>query len=293
MRTLSAGLEAHLAGQAHTRCTMLRLDLRDGTSIGITDHDQDLTYTGVGGSLVYSAGSGILPSDVSLSVGLDADNYEVTGPIGDVVTLPGILGKRFNRARARLFVVNWSDLTQGHAAIMWGKVSTARVEGDRFVLEVRSAVDAYNQTIGRVMTPICTADFGDAQCKMTRTEFVTTVTAAASNFLFTVDITGMPDISFAYGDVAFNSGALAGGDEIEIFSFDPDTGVVELLAPLADVPEAGDDLALYNGCSKLRMADDITVPTCLGYDNVINFRGWPEVPGSDIYLKQPVPGGTG
>src|SRR5206468_8497074 len=117
----------------------------------ISDHDKDLSFNLGDGLVAYSSGTGIMTSNVSLSCGLEADNYEVTGPIADIVTLDGVLGGRFNRARARLFEVNWKDLTQGSIAILAGRGSEARAEGGKFVMEIRSDGDRFNQTLRLVI----------------------------------------------------------------------------------------------------------------------------------------------
>lgn len=282
-----------LAGYAHTLATMLRLDLRDGTSLGITDHDNDLAFDIGDGEITYSSATGILPSDVSLATGLDSGNFEVAGPIGDTVTRAAILGGRYTRARARLFLIDWSD--PGTAIpIMSGKVADARVEGSKFVLEVRNAADAFNQVIGRTVSPYCTADYGDAKCGLTRTAYPCTITAVSSAYAFTTDLGGAHDDGFFnYGAAAFLTGILAGTAEMEVFGYIGASGDVTLLAPMADPPQVGDTLNLYRGCSKLRMSDDAAQPTCLTYGNVVNFRGFPEVPGSITYLKVGVPGAAG
>ena len=295
-RTLSVGLAAHIAQHATTLCRLMRVDCRDGTTYGFTDHDQDLTFDGGFGSLLYRSGAGLLPSDISLSIGLDADNCEIMIPFGEEVgdiTLDGLLGLRFTRARVRIFDVNWSDLTQGAAHILWGKIATARAEGGKGIFEVRSATDAYNQVQGRVMVPTCDADFGDARCQKVREEFITSVTAVTSEFQFTIDTYAMPAVPFDFGTLEFASGALAGIPEQEIFTINEGTGVVELLVPLPEAPQVGDDLTLFNGCSKLKKSDDVTVPTCLFYENVVNFRGWDQVPGSDVFLRPQIPGSNG
>jgi uncharacterized phage protein (TIGR02218 family) len=151
-------------------------------------------------------------------------------------------------------MVDWSTLSDG-AAIMAGKVAEARVEGGKFVLEVRSAADAFNQVIGRTLSPYCSADFGDTQCGVTRTAYPCTVTAVTSRFQFTTNIGG------AHADDFFNLGAasfLTGGNtgtECEVFNYTGASGAVELLAPLAALPVIGDTLNLYRGCSKLRKSD--------------------------------------
>jgi hypothetical protein len=60
-RALGGPLVAHLGTSTHTRATMLRLDLTDGTTLAVTDHDSDLAFNLGDGSVSYSAGTGILP----------------------------------------------------------------------------------------------------------------------------------------------------------------------------------------------------------------------------------------
>ena len=57
-------------------------------------------------------------------------------------------------------------------------------------------------------------------------------------------------------------------------------------------PEVGDTLILYRGCSRLLKSDDPTVPTCLTYGAVEDFRGEPEVPGNRTFQRVTPPGST-
>lgn len=291
MRTLGA-LAAHVAQPTTTLCNMLRIDCRDGTSLGLTDHDKDLTFDEVDGSLLYRADIGILPSDVSLSIGLDADNFEVKLPIDDVIILGAVLGGKYDRARVKLFQVNWNTLAD-HAPILAGNVAEVRVEGGTAILAIRSDMDRYNQTIGRLITPYCDADFGDARCGVTPETIVGTVTAVTDAMVFTVSFTGTyADDFFNQGTVLAVTGLLAGTAPVEIFDW-TSAGVITLFTFLADTPQIGDEFTISRGCSKLRRSDDPSVPTCMTYDNIANFRGFPEVPGSDQVLKLGVPGSEG
>jgi uncharacterized phage protein (TIGR02218 family) len=291
VRTLSAELETHLAGNALTLATMLRLDLVNGDVLAFTDHDLPLTFDLGDGSAEYLPWTGITPSDVVLATGWEASNFEVTGPIGDVVTRTAVLGGRFRKAVARLFVVNWADLTMGSAKLMRGRVASARVDGSRFVFEVRNALDILNQSQGRVMSPYCSAIFGDAQCTVVRTAYPCEVTAVTDSFRFTVDLGGShADDFFNFGSVDWLTGELTGTEEGKVFDYNGTTGAVELYEPLIEAPQVGDTLNLYRGCSKLLKSDDATLPTCLSYENVVNFRGWPECPSSRFYHKVSAPG---
>jgi uncharacterized phage protein (TIGR02218 family) len=281
-RTLSVGMASHLATRSHSRCNMLLLELRDGTSIGITDHTSDLTYDLGDGSVTYDSRTGILPSDVAMATGLDSANFEVRGPINEPFTRTGVLGGKFDRARARLFQVNWKDLTQGDIKTLAGNVAEARVEGGEFILEVRSDADRYNQVVGRVITNTCDADFADqVRCFATATEIEGTVTAATSGLLFQVSFAG------AYANNFFNLGTVVGltgvnaGVTREIFDWSA-TGGIEAFAPFPVTPEVGDTFAVRNGCGKSRQ-------DCMAHDGILWVRGYPEVPGRKA-LMPAVPG---
>jgi uncharacterized phage protein (TIGR02218 family) len=276
MRTLTAGMTGHLSGTAHARCNMLLIDLQDGTSIGVTDHDKPLDYDIGDGVVTYDPGTGILRSDVVLSVSLDADNYEVTGPLGDLVTPEAISGGRFNRARARLFQVNWKNLSAGAIRIMAGSVSGVRVEGGSFILEIRDDFDLFNQTVGRLMTPYCSGD-RPLCCVNVAPETATTVTSAVDAMTFDIAAALTP-ADHVNGRLWFTSGALDGTRPMEIFSIVGNT--VTLFAPLADVPEVGDALIVKEGVDRTRAQ-------CF---TMTEFDGFPDMAGSDQVFRPAIPG---
>jgi uncharacterized phage protein (TIGR02218 family) len=293
VRSLSTDLQAHLAGDAHTIAIMLRLDLVNGDVLAFTDHDAELAYDLGDGEVAYQPWTGISPSDVVLVTGFDVSNFEVTGPIGDVVTRAAVLGGKYRKAKARLFFVNWADLTQGAGKIMQGRVAASRVEGSRFIFEVRNALDILNQSKGRVLSPYCSAIFGDSStgCPVVRTAHPCEVTAVTDAFRFTVDLGGThADDFFNFGSVAFLTGDLTGIEEAKVFDYTGASGAVELYEPLVEAPQVGDTLNLYRGCSKLLKSDDVAVPTCATWGAVEDFRGWPECPSSRFYMKVNAPG---
>lgn len=304
MRTLSGHLTTMYAQTVHRRARCLWLRLFDGTVFGFTDHDCDLTIDLPDISdvpVLFRADQGVLPSDVSTTVGLESGNFDVEGPIGEAITRIQLMGRRFNRAEARLFEVDWNQSFPDICPILAGQVGDVRIKGStRYVLEVRSDADRFNMVIGRLIAPWCDAEFGDARCRAVVPTVTALVTSAVNEYQFGVDIDNTyPDKHFVFGRVQFLTGALAGTREVEIFDFDGYEGLVELLVPLAEVPEIGDQLVLKRGCSKLKKSDDPEMPTCAYWqangnpDQVMNFRGMDRVPGTDRYIRIPVPGEEG
>lgn len=292
-RPLSTALAAHFAGNAHTRAKMLRIDLVDGTTLAFTDHDRVLTFDLGDGAVDYSPATGILPSDLSLSAGFDADDMQVTGPIGDVVTQAAVEGGRFDDATVRFFLVNWADLSMGSAPLLKGFVALGEVQGGKFVLTIHSQVSRMSQSIGRVITGYCDADFGDARCSKVVAPVAATVTGVTDDRSFTVSFSGTyADDHFNKGTVAFTSGALAGIRPVEIFDW-AGIGAVALWASLPEPPQVGDTLELRQGCYDPASNSSKTRAACMAFDNIANFRGFPDVPGSDKALQYPNPGSGG
>lgn len=288
-RTVAAGITSHLATSNHTRARMLRLDLVDGDTFAITDHDRTLSIDLGDGSADYSPRTGILPSDLSLSTGFDADEVEVTGPLVETatedwhVTKAAVLGGRFDDAAARYFQVNWNSLASGPIRLLKGRVVRSEIEGGRFKLTIRSEIDRFNQEVGRTITAYCDADFGDARCGYAVTPVAATVASVTDARSFTVTFSGSyANDYFNKGTVTFTSGVLDGTRPIEVSDW-TSGGAIVLWTEAAEAPEVGDTLELRQGCGKTR-AD------CLAYDNVVNFRGFPDVPGTDQVLRYPNPG---
>lgn len=293
MRTLAAGLVSHLSTDTHTRCGMLRLDLVDGSTLAVTDHDRALSFDLGDGSTAYSPRTGILPSDLSLSTGFDPDEVEITGPLVDTateawhVTRAAVLGGRFDDAVARYFQVNWSSLSSGPIRLLRGYVVKAEVIGSSFKLTIHSEASKYKQEVGRVITAYCDADFQDPRCGYSESADSLTVVAVTNAREFTVNnANSRADDYFNRGTVSFTSGALNGTRPVEILDWADGGGSAQiaLWTDLAEVPEIGDTLDVKRGCGKTR--DD-----CMAYNNIVNFRGFPDVPGTDQVLRYPNPAG--
>lgn len=259
---------------------MLLFILRDGTKIGITDHDQDITFTlpEVGVSVDYLAGTGFRISDVEVPINLEPGNYEVTGPIDDVVTLAQLLGGRWRRAIVYLFEVNWQSPTAA-IDLMKGAVTMTGPVGGEFRFEVQDERHKLNQVVGYSITNQCTRDFPEC-CVEIAPETATTVASVTSAMEITVAAT-ITAADFIGGKIWFTSGVLNGTDPVEIFGASGST--LTLFEPLPDVPSIGDALVIKEGC-------DGTLEQCRDrFSNAVKRRAFDAVPGSTALLPA-IPG---
>jgi hypothetical protein len=163
VKSIASGLAADLAAEIAPLATCLQITQKNSTVVGFTDHDQDLVIDGV----TYHTVAGYTRSDIATSADLNVDNTEVTGP--QVIPAPieaDVLAGQWDFAQYRMFRVNWQDVTRGQDKLRsgwFGPISLGR--GD-----VKTGLDglmrAYSRVIGRIVSPSCDANLGDARCKV-------------------------------------------------------------------------------------------------------------------------------
>jgi uncharacterized phage protein (TIGR02218 family) len=154
-----------------------------------------------------------------------------------------------------------------------------------FVAEVRSLAHVLGQTVGRTFQASCDAALGDARCGVNLEAPAFKGNGAVIDVLrdraFTASGLGPFAAGwFAFGLVEWTSGANA-GRRVEVLSHDLVAGVaiVTLLeAPVRPIT-AAEAFVVRAGCDK-RMA------TCSAkFANIVNFRGFPHIPGQDAVLR--------
>lgn len=280
MKTVSAGLAAHLASETTTLATCWRIVRGDGRTFFFTDHDTDLLFDGD----LYKARSGYSRTAVTNDAELAVDNLDVEGVFdSDEIAETDLRAGLFDHAEVRIFLVNWADLSQGALRLRrgwFGEVTLS--EQGIFRTELRGMTQALSQRIGEVYSPECRADLGDHRCKvpldpLTRTGSVTTVTSRTTA---SVSIDGDPVAAgwFDGGVLTWETGDNA-GRACEVKTFDGSD--LSLFLPQPFAMAVGDTFRVVPGCDK-------RLETCSArFDNVLNFRGEPYLPGQDALLTYP------
>lgn len=271
---------AHLQGGATTVARCLALTRADGLVLGVTDHDRALAFDG----LAFRPEDGAGLSALSLGTGLAVDNGEVMGALSDAaITEADIRAGRWDGAEVRLWLVDWMLPAR---RVLWfrGRLGEITREGGAFRAELRGLADALNRTTGRVYQARCAAALGDAACGIDLAAHTVagTVAEAQGRRVLVEGAGGAAGGWYAEGLLRVTSGACAGlvapvrsdradaaGRRIELWQgFDAE------LAP-------GDSVLLVAGCDK-------RPETCRGrFGNLLNYRGFPHVPGEDWLLTVP------
>jgi len=281
MRVLPPGLEAHLQSGATTLCWCWRLERRDGQILGFTDHDQDLQFDGV----MYEAEAGMTASELTESVGLSVNNLEVTSAVSsDRLDEKDLAGGVYDDARVEIFRVNWQDVSQ-RVLMRTGSLGEVKRSGSAFAGEVRGIAHYLQQPKGRLYQHGCDADVGDGRCKvnLSAVQFsgAGVIDLVQSNKRFRA--TGLTSFSndwFSRGLVTFTSGAALGQDmEVKRHSYADGEVWLELWQDVTAPLLAAQTFTVTAGCNKSPEA-------CIQkFSNMINFRGFPHMPGPDYVLQ--------
>jgi len=278
--------KAHLASGLTTFCRAWAVVRSDGETLGFTDHDEQLVFDGV----VFQPGSGLSPGAVVQSAGLSVDNTEVQGALSSVaISEADIERGLYDSADVTQWLVNWANPDE-RMVLFRGQIAQITRQGAGFHAELRGPTARLALSRGRVFQKPCTAVLGDSACGIdTGIELYRgsgTVLAWDGGSGLSVDLAlPYPERWFERGVLQVLSGP-AQGLRMQIKRDDlSDTGrSLTLWQTPNQGPEPGDSIALIAGC-------DRRAETCREkFNNMLNFRGFPDLPGEDWLTRFPSPG---
>ena len=283
MRPIDPGLAAHLATGATTLCHCWKIIRRDGAVRGFTDHDVDVPLNGV----VYSARTGLDGAQAEVSLGMAIGGTEISGALNaDTLTEADLAGGLYDGATIEAWLVNWA-LPSQNFLIDIGVFGEVRRHDHGFTVEIRGLATSLDEERGRRYQAACSADLGDARCgvALASPAFTGGATVAAADGL-TLTSTGLAayaDGWFTGGEIAFTSGANAGARaEVKLHRLAGGTASLSLWPGLAGPLQGGDAFTVSAGCDK-------AFATCKAkFQNQLNFRGFPHIPGPDAIFTYAV-----
>jgi uncharacterized phage protein (TIGR02218 family) len=277
---------SHLAGEEQKRTTLWRIVRTDGEIFTFTDHDEDVVY----GGETYAAALGYKRTAMAGGSDLAVGGGDVLGMLDDSsISITELRAGLWDHAEIRIFDVNWSNLAQGEIKTTRGWLGEviARDDGS-FNAELRDLAQPLQITVGSYFQAECRADLGDSRCTIdltpggswTQTTSIATVTDSVTLVLANDGIGSFADGWFEGGVCIWNSGTNDGVNR-EILSWTSASRTLVLLAPPPFTPSATDQLYLQPGCDKRRV-------TCrTKFNNALNHRGEPSLPGPNAIIKTP------
>ncbi|HHB81310.1 MAG TPA: DUF2163 domain-containing protein, partial [Aliiroseovarius sp.] len=208
---LDPDFQAHVEAGLTTIARCWALTRADGTRLGFTDHDRDLSFYG----LSFKADTGLTARAVLQPTGLSVDNSEAIGALSDAsITEADIRAGRYDGAQVEAWLVNWADVDQRALQFRGALGELTRAEGG-FQAELLGLAEALNQPQGFVYQRACNAVLGDARCQLDLSipgyveERVAEEVEGGVRFRFS-GFTGFDDRWFERGRLVVLSGAAEG-----------------------------------------------------------------------------------
>ena len=287
MRAIDPELQARLDSGVTTLCRCWAIVRRDGVVQGFTDHDKDLSFDGV----LFKAETGMTAEAVERTTGLSVDNGEAVGALSSFgLRDEDLAAGLYDGAAVSHWIVDWSkpDL---RVLEFRGTLGEIRRAGGAFEVELRGLAEPLNHPVGRAIIKTCDRELGDGQCGIDLTDpaYAADATVEVSDGQRRLRLRGLSGFAagwFTEGDVVWQTGANA-GRRAQI-RLDTTEGAWRRLDFWEDMPwpiAAGDAVRVVAGCDK-------RVATCRDkFANILNFRGFPHVPGEDWVTAYPQSGG--
>lgn len=255
-----------------TAATYWRIFRRDGCALGFTSHDRNLTF----GSITHRAAPGMVPAAIRMTSDLSEDSAGVEGALThDAISEVDLAAGLFDQAAIEIGIVDWEKLD--HHAIYSGTIGEIEDDGRGFSAELKSAKRVLEHDLVPRTSPTCRAQFCGRGCGLSAHKFTSRAALQAVDAdLNQVRFDGASGANFVDGQVRFLDGPQTGlvfgvlGTNGEWLSLD---------RPIADGLEPGTLAEIREGC-------DHTLGTCAGrFDNAVNFRGEPFLPGNDLLAR--------
>ncbi len=280
MRVEALDLHLKTGTTGVSRCW--RVTRADGVAYGFTDHDCDLAFEGT----IFKANSGLSAAALSQTTGLSVDNTEAVGALSDAsITEADIFAGRFDGAQVEAWLVQWSEPDNRVLQFRGSLGEITRANG-AFSAELRGLAERMNVPTGRVYQRTCQAVLGDADCAfdLDAPGYVTEVpVTTTTGRVFTFNgLVNFEPRWFERGRLRVLTGSAVGlSDAIKLDRFSDGTRSVELWDHLRAEIAPGDIVRLTAGCDK-------RMETCrLKFANLLNFQGFPDIPGEDWQVAHP------
>jgi uncharacterized phage protein (TIGR02218 family) len=288
MAGMDAGLQAHLEGGLTTVCHAWQILREDGVRFAFTDHDLPLVLDGV----KFRADAGLSAKAIAQTTGLAVDNTEAIGALSDAsIREDEIEQGRFDGAEVQAWLVNWAAPEQRWLQFRGTIGEMRRVDG-AFRAELRGLTEALNRTLGRIYQKPCTAVLGDAQCGFD-------LSAAGYTTILEVDVEeegrrfiwdelpGFDPEFFIRGRLDVVDGPARGlWGLIKHDRVRNGKRIIEIWEAIKGDVSTGTQVKLTAGCNK-------QLETCrLKFNNILNFQGFPDLPGEDWVVSVPKASGT-
>jgi uncharacterized phage protein (TIGR02218 family) len=289
-RTIPAALQTHLQGSVLTTAVMVKVIRADGTILGLTTSNVNLTFAGI----LYEAMDSIAASQLRQSASTGVDNVEILGALQSArITDTDLLAGKYDGAALELFVVNYTDNPIiNRVLLVTGSIGEVIFSEGQYRADFRSLSQRLQQKIAELTSATCRVRaLFNAQCFVGGTNFQGGFTAASfqhdnavvasvqsQQVVTFVDAAGTGQ--YDYGRVLWRTGNNT-GLALEVKQSFLISGQMQLIFvfPWTGIVQVGDTALLEQGC-------DRTFATCVAkFNNGGNARLESYLPGNDRVIR--------
>jgi uncharacterized phage protein (TIGR02218 family) len=250
-----------------------RIERRDGVTLGFTSHDRDLVFQG----LACRAAPGMVPSAIERSDGLEADDAMLSAALASgAFSETDLMAGRWDGAGLWLHAVNWLAPDTDPLMLLRGELGEVEIRDNEFSVGLRGPSAVLDAPVVENTSPTCRAELGDKRCRIDLAIRRTIAIISAANGAMLTMSAPLDDGDFAWGHARWLTGDNAGLEEQVMHN-------ERSIVTLRDRPRrgvlAGDRIELTQGCDKR------FVICSSRFQNALNFRGEPHLPGNDLLTR--------
>jgi len=260
-------------------------------ALGFTSNSRNMTLPGY--TVTFKATPSISPTTVESALN-EPSTVEVIGAyMADSFDEDDVLNGKWDGAKVQVLVTCWDDTDFGQWIVHEGDLGEFESYQNYFKAESRGYMARLNNEVGPATSRLCRVkEFRDSECGHTAStvsvggtsyNVVNSMTVATVNDRVTLTLNASagtannpPSTFFDSGFIAVSSTAVDLGTlKRGILDHTYNGGVshtITLQQPFPFTVTVGDVFNLVAGCNR-------TIDDCLLYDNVVNFRGEPYIPG--------------
>lgn len=262
-----------LSQEVTTFAVCSKLSLKNGQILGFTNYNEDIIYSGI----TYNAKSGFSLTAISSKAGLNVDNLDIEGMLSsDLISEKDLNAGIYDNGEIEVFLINYNNPNEGRLMLRKGWIGEVEIKNGQFTAEIRGLTQKLSSSIGELFSKNCRAEFCDDKCGLNIPFVSGTVSSITDNRTFSDNTRNEENGYFDYGLIKFTSGANNGlSMEIKEY-YDKE---IKLMLPLPYDITIGDSYEIRAGCDKR------FTTCCERFNNGINFRGEPHVPGIDEVMK--------
>lgn len=262
----------YIKNEVTTLATCWKLKLKNNIELGFTDFTRDLDVD----ALKYKAQSGFYSSAVESNNSVSADNFEVGGFLdSEDIAKQDIMSGMYDNAYLEIFIVDYQNPNAKKIILKSGYLGKIEMLDNQFVAEVTGLSDKLSNSIGSLYSPTCRAKFCGDECKIEKPPMI-------NCNIISVENKTQVRIGQEINNPLYNYGVMEVVDEnacvISLAIRRCNKNMVHLLSPF-NMKKFPQTCRIYAGCDK-------KFSTCSQiYNNALNFRGEPHVPGVDEIYK--------